>query len=68
MVAHTQMGIGNIVIIRCPEEGTDDGRGFDAAKGQSENPHHLLIGILGEGQDLGHKGILVLGIGLDAGS
>lgn len=58
------MGIVFVMVIRTPEERTNNSRGLDAAKGQLEGANHGLVGVFGEGDDLGHKGVFILGIAL----
>ena len=56
-----------VVLVKgAPEERADDSGGLNPAKGQLEDPHHVLVGVFGEGDDFGRESVVVLGILLDA--
>lgn len=58
------MRVDIVVVVRSPKEGPNNRRSLYPTERQLQCSDHLLIRVLRKRQDLGRKGILVLGIGL----
>lgn len=63
---HTQVRILVVLVKRRPKEGPDDARPLDGAEGQVHPPHHGLVLLVRECDDVGREGLVLLGVLLQA--
>lgn len=55
-----------VLVKRRPEEGPDDARPFDGAEGQVHAPHHDIVLLVRERDDVGRERLVLLGVLLQA--